>query len=84
MKRKAIEDLPGRASKAPRLEDDDGKKPQANAKQFECPICYLIAMDAVVTTCCEQVFCRRCLETWVRQTPNCPMCKSTDAEHEDS
>lgn len=44
----------------------------------DCPICMeAIKNDvAVVSKCCEQVFCAKCAITWHVERDRCPMCRS--------
>jgi len=42
---------------------------------FRCPICIDFAVNAVSTSCCQQVFCRACIEG-IPAPKLCPMCRS--------
>lgn len=42
---------------------------------FLCPVCTnLCGLDAVVTAGCSHVFCKLCLETWLKRSDKCPLC----------
>lgn len=42
---------------------------------FLCAICTnLCGLDALVTTGCSHVFCKLCLETWLKRADKCPLC----------
>ena len=42
---------------------------------MECPICFKIIQDSVVTNCVHH-FCKKCLNQWGRKKDNCPKCRS--------
>ena len=43
---------------------------------YICFLCNLVARDAQQTTCCGNVFCKRCLETSPKAKIGCPSCDS--------
>lgn len=49
-------------------------QPQQEAQQPRCPIC-LEQMDTI-TTPCDHTFHVGCLEPWVLEKGNCPICRS--------
>eukprot|EP00758_Cryptobia_borreli_P011979 Tbor_TRINITY_DN5707_c0_g1::TRINITY_DN5707_c0_g1_i7::g.21012::m.21012 len=44
-----------------------------NIKDLSCPICFDLAFDPVVTDKCGHLFCRQCLETWMKKNKECPI-----------
>ena len=40
-----------------------------------CPICYSRLSKPVLEPRCQTVFCGKCLLTWLRDKPGCPMCR---------
>ena len=44
---------------------------------LSCPICLGIMLDPLITACCQNNFCRRCLETCLRRKPECPLCRAS-------
>lgn len=42
---------------------------------MECPICFKIIQDSVVTNCVHH-FCKKCLNQWGHKKDNCPKCRS--------
>ena len=42
-----------------------------------CPICLIEPLtDPVVTKCCEEQFCKKCIEQAMVHSPYCPICKT--------
>lgn len=45
---------------------------------FECCICCDYLTDVRETSCCHQLFCLACIQSWLKQSgSNCPRCLST-------
>ena len=42
-----------------------------------CNICYEVSERTFVRTPCAHVYCKVCLETWLRKKRSCPMCNTT-------
>lgn len=40
-----------------------------------CTICYDVATLKTVTSCCQNTFCFKCINLWLVQRHNCPLCK---------
>ena len=40
----------------------------------ECPVCYSDDEPCVKISCGHR-FCEKCIQSWVRRTPKCPMCR---------
>ncbi|KAI5638496.1 ring finger domain-containing protein [Phthorimaea operculella] len=59
------------------------KKPQKSKTQItrvlvktQCPICFkAFGKEPAVATACGHVFCKDCLETWLKDHRRCPVCK---------
>ena len=43
-------------------------------KVLACPICFKIAINPVLTKCCQQIFCKACTQALDR----CPLCKKRE------
>ena len=48
-------------------------------EEKECPICYeqYVTNDKIALTACNHHFHIQCIEKWIDQTYNCPVCRST-------
>lgn len=44
---------------------------------LSCPICLGMMLDPLITACCQNNFCRRCLTTCLRGKPECPLCRAS-------
>ena len=44
---------------------------------LSCPICLGMMLDPLITACCQNNFCRRCLEACLRGKPECPLCRAS-------
>ena len=56
---------------------------EAHYGEFICVICRMLVDlndDRAVMTSCSHVYCRSCLEKWVKGNPSCPTCKA-DLSH---
>ena len=40
--------------------------------EFTCGICQDIFISPLETQCCGQIFCRDCIEKWLRENKSCP------------
>lgn len=40
-----------------------------------CSICYDTTNNKTITQCCQNTFCFKCINVWLTQKKNCPMCK---------
>lgn len=42
-----------------------------------CNICYCDIEDKVITVCCKNIYCNKCLTVWINKstTKSCPMCR---------
>lgn len=47
-----------------------------NILSEECSICYSTIENAIMTPCCNNVFCGTCIIRWLEDKKNCPMCRS--------
>ena len=47
-----------------------------NYKKEACPICYEEPNDALITCCCNQVFCAYCILTSLSRNMSCPLCRA--------
>jgi hypothetical protein len=47
----------------------------AGFKEELCPICYDEPQSALMTPCCQRVFCAQCILTCLTKAPTCPMCR---------
>ena len=53
---------------------DSGETPQ----EFSCNICTLLIYNPVECGSCDQLFCKECLDNWLKRgNPTCPMCKNS-------
>jgi SNF2 family DNA or RNA helicase len=48
----------------------------AGFKEELCPICYDEPQSALMTPCCQRVFCAQCILTCLTRAPSCPMCRN--------
>jgi SNF2-related domain/Helicase conserved C-terminal domain len=50
-----------------------------------CLICYCDIENKVITTCCQNAFCSRCLYAWLNTktqvTPSCPVCRESPVDY---
>ena len=49
-------------------------------QDLTCSICMKVLCEPHLMNCCEQQFCKRCLEKWWKKNQSCPHCRSTDFE----
>ena len=47
-----------------------------NVLNDDCTICYSEIQDPVLLSCCQNVFCGRCIMKWLETTKTCPMCRA--------
>jgi hypothetical protein len=45
---------------------------QSDAEEYTCSICQDIFCNPVVTNCCLQTFCERCINEWLDTNNKCP------------
>lgn len=41
-----------------------------------CTICLDKQINKTITKCCNQSFCLKCLTSWLKKKPTCPLCKT--------
>ena len=41
-----------------------------------CPICYEDLQNPTMVSCCQNIYCGKCLIDWLVNKPTCPMCRS--------
>jgi hypothetical protein len=47
----------------------------------DCPICMnTVRMSKATKTICDHVFCKNCLNKWLRRNNNCPICRTVLVE----
>lgn len=44
-------------------------------ERFVCEICQLLLYDPVSCGECDQLFCKKCIHSWVSKNINCPHCR---------
>ena len=44
--------------------------------RLECGICNELFSDPMVTKCCGQTYCRKCVNEWLNGRNTCPNCRS--------
>ena len=47
-------------------------------EELTCSICMKVLCQPHLVNCCEQQFCKQCLNEWCRKNKTCPHCRSTD------
>ena len=66
-------------------EDSDGSHPSKRAHTTEnngpaetdnCKVCLEAPASPYVSSCCKQLFCTSCFQTWVQINPTCPLCRA--------
>ncbi|KAI6879877.1 hypothetical protein KC360_g4313 [Hortaea werneckii] len=55
--------------------EDLSRLAEGNPDSDSCPICYQDFTDPAKTPC-GHVYCRECLEAWLKSTTNCPTCRT--------
>ena len=48
-----------------------------NFQSEACPICFDEPADALLTKCCNRVFCAVCILTSLTRSPACPLCRAS-------
>ena len=43
---------------------------------LSCPICLGLLLDPLIAACCQNNFCRQCLQSSLRSKPECPLCRA--------
>ena len=46
-------------------------------QELICSICFRVLCEPHLVNCCEQQFCKDCLETWLEDNTSCPHCRSS-------
>ena len=54
---------------------------EALPEELICPICMKVLSEPHLVNCCEQHFCKGCLDKWSQNDNTCPHCRSTDFSH---
>ena len=47
-------------------------------EELTCSICMKVLCQPHLVNCCEQQFCKECLDKWCWNNRTCPHCRSTD------
>ena len=47
-------------------------------EELTCSICMKVLCQPHLVNCCEQSFCKECLDEWCMKNKTCPHCRSTD------
>ena len=47
-------------------------------EELSCSICFNVLCKPHMVNCCEQQFCKTCLDKWLRRDQSCPHCRSTN------
>ena len=50
-------------------------KTENELDEFTCGVCHDIFRQPMVTNCCQQTYCRTCIEEWLRRCNTCPNCR---------
>jgi len=48
----------------------------SQAPEHTCPICLMIYADPMESRRCHHIFCRRCINEWLRDHEDCPYCRA--------
>ena len=54
---------------------------EAVPKELTCCICIKVLCEPHLMNCCEQQFCKKCLEEWLQRKNACPHCRSRNYTH---
>jgi len=61
------------------------KKPEKFDPDSDCPICFDKIKDKdSIETDCGHIFCEKCLKMWIEQNQQCPYCRMTIVEKENT
>lgn len=41
----------------------------------DCSICYVPMVNPTMVSCCQNMFCGKCILEWVTKNPTCPLCR---------
>lgn len=44
---------------------------------FKCIICFNITPNNLITKCCDQIICDKCLKEWPTKKKECPQCRAS-------
>ena len=58
--------------------DVDYQFVEALPEELTCSICMKVLRQPHMINCCEQTFCKECLDEWCMKNSSCPHCRSTD------
>ena len=47
---------------------------KGNVEEFICPICENVLEDMDCCAECEALFCRECIQSWLKKKADCPCC----------
>ena len=47
-------------------------------EELTCSICMKVLCEPHLVNCCEQQYCKGCLDKWRKKNKTCPHCRSTD------
>ena len=61
--------------------DFDYEFVEAVPEDLTCSICMKALCEPHLMNCCEQQFCKGCLEKWLLKNNACPHCRSTNFTH---
>ena len=50
--------------------------------QFTCNICLMVFTEPMVTRCCRQLYCKQCIQEWLKSHDICPFDRRPMAIHE--
>ena len=50
---------------------------ESDEQDLSCGICHNILSSPVVTKCCQQMFCKICIEEWLKNSRTCPIDRQT-------
>lgn len=42
----------------------------------DCPICFQLLKTPSIAPCCNNIFCKTCIEKWLSTTDTCPICRA--------
>ena len=60
------------------VKDIDFKFVQPLPEELTCSICMKVLCEPHLVNCCEQQYCKGCLDKWRKKNKTCPHCRSTD------
>lgn len=57
-------------------------KSENELDELSCGICLEIIAQPMVTKCCQQMFCAKCIEEWLKRCKTCPNCRNVMSSEE--